>query len=222
MRKLFTFICVAFMPLLMNSVFAQDTLIAWTFPSTSADSLADAGVAALSYSTRYISCQYGHANGRIPISYTATGAGGGSDKCAMATGWTNDPDSANWMVKFKTTGYSNLMVYSKQLSDGTNPGPRDFKVQYKLPGASSPWIDLGTTVTCANDWTTGVVNGVSLPATCDNQSSQVGVRWMVNSQLDINGNALLSTGISEIDDIVITGTSTVGINETGSENIIKV
>jgi hypothetical protein len=219
MKKTFTIICLAIMPFLSNFVHAQDTIIAWTFPSTSADKYADAGVAALSYSSRYISCQYGYlAIDSTSINYSTNGSLGSPDKCAQATGWTNNPDSANWMVKFKTSGYANLKLYSKQQGGGSYPGPKDFKVQYKLPG-SNPWVDL-TTVTCANDWTTGVVNGIDLPATCNNLGSQVGIRWMVTSQLDINGGTLLSTGISKIDDIVITGTSTVGINEL-EESFIK-
>ena len=219
MKKFFTIICLAFLPFLTNSVFAQDTLIGWTFPSTSADKFADVGQTSLSFATRYISCQYGYlAADTISINYSTNGSLGSPDKCAQATGWTTNPDSANWMVKFKTTGYGNLKLYSKQQSGNSNPGPKDFKIQYKLPGSTNPWIDLpGGTITCANDWTTGVANGISLPATCNNQSSQVGIRWMVTSQLDINGNALLTTGINKIDDIYITGTSTVGINEYKSE-----
>jgi hypothetical protein len=221
MKKRFMVFCLAFMPFLMNSVFAQDTIIAWTFPSTSADKYADAGISG--YLSRYISCQYGYlAADTISINYTTAGFPGLPDKCAMATGWTNNLDSANWMVKFITTGYGSLKLYSKQMSDATNPGPRDFKVQYKLPGAN-PWVDLtGGTITCANDWTTGVVNGIDLPVSCNGQNGKVGIRWMVTSQLDINGNALLSTGISKIDNIVVTGIPTAGINEPESGSLIRI
>jgi hypothetical protein len=224
MKRIFTIFCMAFMSLFATSVFAQDTLVAWTFPSTSADKYADFGVAALGYSSRFISCQYGYlAADTISIDYTTNGSLGSPDKCAKAVNWTLNPDSANWMVKFKTAGYGNLKLYSKQQGGGSNPGPRDFKVQYKLPGSTSPWIDLpGGTITCANDWTTGVVNGIDLPATCENQSSQVGIRWIVTSQIDITGGTLLSTGISKIDDIVITGTVLAGVNEIGSVNTVNI
>ena len=154
------------------------------------------------------------------IDYTTNGFLGLPDKCAKAIDWTLNPDSANWMVKFKTTGYENLKLYSKQQGGGSSPGPRDFKVQYKLSG-SNPWVDL-TTVTCANNWTSGVVNGIDLPVACNNQSSQISIRWMVTSQLDINGATLLSSGISKIDDIVVTGTLIVGVNEIGSESPVSI
>jgi hypothetical protein len=217
MKRIFTILTLAILPFLVN---AQDTIVAWTFPSTSADSLSDVYISA--NLGRYLSCQYGTwgkpSYHSIHSDYTTDGFLGAPDKCGMATGWDNGADSAYWMVKFKTTGYGSLMLYSKQYSDATNPGPKDFKVQYKLPGSSSPWVDL-TTVTCANDWTTGVVNGISIPAACNNQSSQVSIRWLLTSNLDINSNTLLSTGINKIDNIVIKGTSTVGISAYESELI---
>ncbi|HNW98588.1 MAG TPA: T9SS type A sorting domain-containing protein [Bacteroidales bacterium] len=223
MKKIFTILCLAVMPFLTSNSFAQDTLAAWTFPSTSADSLVD--VAPSLNSSRYISCQYGtwgattyHA---ITTDYTTNGSLGSPDKCAKATGWNDGADSAYWMIKLKTTGYGNLKLYSKQQGGGSNPGPRDFKVQYKLPGSTSPWVDL-TTVTCANDWTTGVVNGITIPSACDNQSSQISIRWLVSSNIDINGGTVLSTGISKIDDIIITGVVSTGIAETENESLIKV
>ena len=225
MKKIITIFCMAVMPLFMNSVFAQDTIVGWSFPSTSADSIADVGITL--NATRYLSCQYG-TYGKpsyysIPSNYTTNGSLGSPDKCAQATGWAGAADSAYWMVKFKTTGYGTLTLFSKQQAGGSNPGPRDFKVQYKLPGSTSPWIDLtGGTITCANNWTSGVVNGLSLPSTCDNQSSQISIRWLLTSNLDINGNALLSTGISKLDDIYIIGSPTSGISVPDVETYISV
>ena len=195
---------------------AQDTIVKWTFPSTSADSLADGGLTI--NAARYISAQYGTwatASYRaILLDYTTNGSLGAPDKCAKATGWNDGADSSCWIVKFKTTGYGSLKLYSKQQSGGSFPGPKDWKVQYKLPGNTSPWIDLpGGTVTCANDWTTGAVNGLDLPATCNNLSGNVAIRWVLTSNLDINGATLLATGINKIDDIIVTGTSTAGIEE---------
>jgi len=202
-----------------NFVSAQDTIVSWTFPSTSADRFAD--VAIPLNATRYISAQYGYLQAdSLSIDYTTEGFQGLPDKCAMTIGWTNNPDSANWMVKFKTTGYGDLKLYSKQFSDSSFAGPRDFKVQYKLPGGNQ-WVDL-TTITVSSDWTTGVVNGIVLPSACNNLSQQVGIRWILTSGLDINGNALLSTGKSKIDDIIITGSPITCINELQSENLIKI
>lgn len=222
MRKIFTFIFVAFMPLLMNSLLAQDTLVAWTFPASSAaDSVAN--IYNTHNSGRYLSCQYGTYG--VPSYFsihsdTTLGANPPS-KCLMAADWANGADSAYWMVKFYTTGNENLKLYSMQESDGTLPGPKDFKVQYKLHGTTT-WVDIPSgTIVCANNWTSGVLNGIDIPAACNNQTSQISIRWLQTSNLDINGNTLLSTGINKIDNIIITGTSDVGI-VADEESLIKV
>jgi hypothetical protein len=225
MKRIFTILTLAIMPFLANSVFAQDTIVSWSFPSTSADSLVDKSIAL--NSSRYISCQYGtygttsyHA---ITIDYTTNGYLGSPDKSAKTIGWNDGTDSAYYMVKFKTTGYGSLKLSSKQQAGGSNPGPRDFKVQYKLTGSTSPWIDItGGTIICANDWTTGVLNGIDIPSACDNQSSQLSIRWLQTSNLDYQGNVLLATGISKIDDIVVTGTVITGIDNSDSERFINI
>jgi hypothetical protein len=223
MKKLFTLFCLAILPFFTTVVNAQDTLAAWTFPSTSADSLVDVSISL--NSSRYISCQYGTWGAPsyydIPIDYTKNGSLGSPDKCANAVGWNNGIDSTYWMIKFKSTGYNNLMLYSKQQAGGTNPGPRDFQVQWKLSG-SNIWTDLGSALVCANDWTSAEVNGASLPTDCDNQSSSVSIRWVVTSNFDINGNALDTTGISKIDDIIITGTLITGIEIPETESFISI
>jgi hypothetical protein len=224
MKRIFTIFCMAFMPLFASSVFAQDTIVAWTFPSGSADSLVDKAISI--NSTRYISCQYGTSGPlyvKIPIDYTTNGYLGSPDKCAKATNWDNGVDSTSWMVKMKTTGYDNLVLYSRMQSGNTNPGPRDFIVQWKVSG-STVWTDLLLdTLVCANDWASAFVNGVSLPAACNNMSSgSVSIRWVVISTLDINGTTLLSTGLNKIDNIVVTGTPVTGIQEAASVSPVTI
>jgi hypothetical protein len=202
----------------------QDTIVAWTFPATSADSLTDVAISL--NSSRYISCQYGTSGSTsyyaVPIDYSTYGSLGNPDKCAKTTGWNNAVDSMYYMVKFKTTGYANLKLYSKQQGGGTNPGPRDFKVQYKLSG-SNVWNDIpGGTIVCANNWTSGVLNGIDLPVACNNSTNQISIRWLITSNLDINGNALLSTGISKIDDIVVMGSLSTGLSDAAIDTDISI
>jgi hypothetical protein len=219
MRRIFTLLVMALLPFLGN---AQDTIVAWTFPSTSADSMVDKAISL--NTSRYISCQIGTwgapTYSGVFTDYTTNGSLGSPDKCAKATCWNNQADSMYWMVKFKTTGYGSLKLYSKIQAGGSNPGPRDFVVQYKLSGATI-WNNLDTLV-CANDWTSGAVNGLSLPAACENSSSNVSVRWLITSNFDINGGTLLSTGICKIDDIIVTGTPAVGIEEPDPKTIITI
>ncbi len=222
MRKIITILFVVLVSL--NQAFSQDTIITWTFPSASADSMVDGGLSI--NSSRYISAEYGTYNTptwhAIPIDYTTNGSLGSPDKCAKTVGWDNAVDSAFYMIKFKSTGYGSLKLSSKQQAGGNNPGPRDFKAQYKLSGTTT-WVDItGGSIVCANDWTTGVLASVDLPAACDNQSSNVSVRWLITSNLDLNGTPLTAAGISKLDDILITGTSLSGVEMNQMGNNIDV
>lgn len=198
-----------------GKVLAQDTIAAWTFPVSSPDSLMDQGLPM--NDGRYLSCEFGTWDTpsyyELNIDYSSDGSMGTPDKCAEVTGLEAGADSICWIIKFKTEGYESLKLYSKQSSDANNPGPKDFKVQYKISG-TSVYTDLSNgTVVCSNDWTTGVVDGIPLPPECENLSGKVTIRWMQTSNLDVNGNALLASGISRIDDIVITGVQMVGVND---------
>ncbi|MFU8844964.1 MAG: T9SS type A sorting domain-containing protein [Bacteroidales bacterium] len=209
MKKTMTTITIIAWMIITGSSYAQDTIAAWIFPEYSADSLVDVSIE--TNANRFLSCEYGTygtpAYYALTIDYAATGADGGTDKCAKTTGWENGADSIYWMVKFRTPGYENLKVYSKQKSEMATPGPRDFVVQYKMPGSSSPWNDLsGGTIVCTDDWSAGSVNGIDLPAECNDMSSNISLRWIVTSNTDINGNPVQADGSSLIDDIVITGT----------------
>jgi hypothetical protein len=214
MRKKITLLSLAFVLFSAMQINAQDTIAAWIFPTGSADDVVDVSLPI--NSSRYISCEYGTWGAtsfyELNISYIE-GFEGTPDSCASVSGMENGADSICWMLKFKTEGYHNLKLYSKQKSDATYPGPADFKVQYRLSGGTD-WHDLtGGSVSCANDWTTGVLNGVSLPDTCNDLSINVSLRWIQTSNLDPSGNAVLATGISMIDDIVVTGELISGVND---------
>jgi hypothetical protein len=212
MRKKITLLSLAFVLFSAMQINAQDTIAAWTFPAGSADDVVDVSLPI--NSSRYISCEYGTWGAssfyELNISYIE-GFEGTPDSCASASGMENGADSICWMLKFKTVGYHNLKLYSKQKADATNPGPADFKVQYKLSGWTE-WLDLPNgTISCADDWTTGVLNGVSLPDTCNDLSINVSLRWLQTSNLDHNGSAVLASGISMIDDIIVTGDLIAGV-----------
>jgi len=103
----------------------------------------------------------------------------------------------DWNIEFSTEGYENIKISSIQWSDATTfstTGPTEFKLQWSTDG--STWSDVsGGTITVAEDWTTGVLNGLSLPNNINDESS-VYIRWL---------NTTTETGYSAIDDIVITG-----------------
>ena len=171
---------------------AQDTIVQWTFPTE--DGTADGGVIQ-SNLTRQIET----AGGTSDIQFK----NGATTKAAQATGWDNGNDEKKWKVEFETTGYGNLKLSSKISSGGQNPGPRDFKVQYKLDDGS--WTDVeNSNFQTANDWTTGVLFELDLPNECDNKSL-LKIRWIMTSDTASDGTILAETGISKIDDIFISG-----------------
>jgi hypothetical protein len=120
---------------------------------------------------------------------------------ASVSGWDGGNNAKFWQIDIATLGYSNLKLSSVQRS--SNTGPKDFKVQYKI--GSGSWTDVpGAAVTVANNWTTGVLNNVTLPAACNNQASVL-IRWIMTSNLQVNSGNVASTGTSGIDNILING-----------------
>ncbi|MFA6482789.1 MAG: T9SS type A sorting domain-containing protein, partial [Bacteroidales bacterium] len=103
-------------------------------------------------------------------------------------------------------------VSSKQTAGGTEPGPRDFKLQYRL-GTGGTWTDIsGGTIVTGNDWATGVLDKLVLPEECSSQNS-IFLRWLMTSNLDINGAVIVASGKAKIDDILVTGETASGIEE---------
>ena len=82
MKRIFTQMLILCLPLWATNIFAQDTIVGWTFPSTSADSIADFSAGTLN-TTRYLSCQYGTwgkpSYHSIPTDYTTNGSLGTID-----------------------------------------------------------------------------------------------------------------------------------------------
>ncbi|MFH1297474.1 MAG: T9SS type A sorting domain-containing protein, partial [Bacteroidota bacterium] len=132
----------------------------------------------------------------------------------------NGADDKFWSIKFKAENYGNFKVSSKQSSGGNNPGPRDFKLQWRLSGGIWEDVDDGT-ITVANDWTTGVVTNLPVPITGQGSSS-IYIRWIMTSNTNSTGGTVESTGIAKIDDILVTGVNTLGVTEVLMTNRISV
>lgn len=184
-----------------NFTFAQVNLAKWTFPSGTAghpDSATTANLSAL------ITAE----GGASAIDYTTNGA---ATKCAQATNWDNGANTKFWQILVSTNGYKNIKLSSKQRSGGANPGPRDFKAQYKIASAGS-WTDItGTDMNVMNDWT-AELNNVALPLECSDQDSLY-VRWITTTDTTSTGVIIVSSGISKIDDICVSGELISEINE---------
>uniref|UniRef100_UPI00114C87B5 T9SS type A sorting domain-containing protein n=1 Tax=Rhodohalobacter halophilus TaxID=1812810 RepID=UPI00114C87B5 len=132
----------------------------------------------------------------------SAGAGGFS---LNSNSWAaEDSIPKYWMITLSTENLENILLSSKQYGSGT--GPRDFVLQVSLD--SENWADVpGGEIEVGTNWTTGVVEQLSLPALVDNQPT-VYVRWLLNSDERIDPDSddpIASGGTSRIDDIIITG-----------------
>ncbi|WP_100333111.1 immunoglobulin-like domain-containing protein [Bacillus alkalisoli] len=136
----------------------------------------------------------------------ATGTGyvaghGSSSRAINSNGWHNTGEEKYWFIEFSTLGYKNVTLSSKQF--GSNTGPRDFVVQYSLDGTN--WTEVANTnVTVGNNWTSGVLNNISLPQEVENQEN-VYVRWLNTSNVSINSGIVGSGGTNRMEDVVISG-----------------
>lgn len=145
------------------------------------------------------------------------------DFAAAVDGWNDGADNKFWSVKFKAAGFSNMKIYSKQSSDPAAPGPRYWKIQVKK-SSSGAWTDVvNGDIDVMDDWNTGVADALDLPAILDDPgSTSLYVRWIVISDESSTGVTVLPQGISMIDDIMITGINSVGIETVIFGNEIDV
>lgn len=196
MKKRLLFISV-FFALASLMAQAQDTIVAWTFPTGNlSDTIADKGIT-------------GNVNSRTIMHEGGTGATtmvpGDGTYAEEVTGWNNGDTVKFWSIKFKAENYHDLVLYSKQKSDGTLYGPRDWKVQYKW--GATPWTDIGGgTVVCNSAWNMGVVNALPIPVAVPGGTS-IYIRWIMTSNIALDLNPVLPTGKAAIDNIIILGTA---------------
>lgn len=203
MKKLLLFFAGA--SLMFFNVFGQTEIVKWSFTTgQSSDTFPTISNPLNSmYAIRSV--------GTTTI--TITNGQGSGDYAATATGWDNGADAKYWYVSFVTTGYNGIRISSKQRAGGTNGGPVDFKVQYKIDMSGS-WTDVPNgTVTSGNNWTAGVVSNLSLPQECEDQPLPVSVRWIMVTNNDINGGSVAATGVSKIDDIIVTGNAITTVDD---------
>jgi hypothetical protein len=205
MKKL---LLIAVLLPLFYFVQAQEEIVKWTFPNNLITDTIQNSTNALNLT------QVIRVVGAGPI----TMKNGSTTYAAQATNWDNGMNTKFWYIRFLTTGYGQVQISSKQSAGGTNGGPVDFKIQYKI-GSSGIWNDVRSdTVKLANNWTSGVISNLDLPAECQNQTDLVYIRWIMVSNKDINPNTgnVTAAGISKIDDIVVTGMPLAGIRDQKS------
>lgn len=197
---------------------AQDTIVGWTFPQAlDTSAYSNFGIAS-NLGTRFIAAEDTGA-----VERTITWTNGVTDYAATAEEWTGGDSVKFWSIKFKAQGYENLVVYSRQRSGGNNPGPKYFKLQYRFSGGEYMDIPGSDTITVANDWTTGVVSNLALPADCNDTSVSIYLRWLMITNTASNGSTVNDSGISKIDDIFILGSPvSSGLNQNNAEITLNI
>jgi hypothetical protein len=204
-----------FLAALTTAVFSQDTITGWNFPVNSGpDSLnANMGLPGnLGYDLRFEMT-----DSTLNTIFFETGA---TTFGAATANWDNGANDKFWSIKFKADGYSDFKLYSKQHSCGSYPGPRDFKLQWRLSGGD--WEDIPNgTVVVAEDWITGVIDALPVPITGQGTTS-IYIRWLMTSDINILGGTVTATGKSMIDDILVTAVNPAGKEEALFTNRISI
>jgi hypothetical protein len=191
-----TFILLAALIFMAAVSNAQVLIVKWTFPTGAAtDSIADGGLPVNLDKAIHTE------GGTSAIDFSKNGT---TTKAAQATGWDNGSALKCWVVKVNTVGHENLKLSSKMQSGGNNPGPKDYKVQFRTSEAGD-WVDVpDAIITVANDWETGVLDSIPLPAGCNGQT-ELYLRWIMTSNTNSQGGTVDAGGINKIDDIYVTG-----------------
>jgi hypothetical protein len=203
MKKTFTLLAALLMAAFISQ--GQVLIVKWTFPTGAAtDSIADGGLPVNLDKAIHTE------GGTSAIDFSKNGV---TTKAAQATGWNDGAGSKCWVVKVNTVDHDNLKISSKMQSGGNNPGPKDYKLQFKTSEAGN-WQDVpGAIITVANDWETGVLDSVPLPADCNGQAN-LHLRWIMTSNTNSQGGTVEAGGINKIDDIYITGkVASTGLKE---------
>ncbi len=204
--KKFTLIFVVIM--FTGVVYAQnEVVVGWTFPGDSA--VADTGIAV--NLDKEITTMGGTSEIQLKNGYET--------KAAQATGWNEGMDTKAWVVSFSTEGYSDLTIGSRQSSGGSDPGPKNYKIQYSIDVGTS-WTDIpGSDIIVENDWETSFIENLELPDDCENMSELM-IRWiMTTNEASGAGGNVLETGKSKIDEIFIKGEVLNSVKEHLNFNI---
>ncbi|MCC6385382.1 MAG: hypothetical protein LC117_07870 [Bacteroidia bacterium] len=188
-----TSLIISFLVLSVYSIsLAQQIVTEWNFPNNPDDATVD--VSNPLNTTAVLITQ----GGTGALGFTQAGA---TTRSANCTNWASGSGLKWWEITINTIGCNNLEISSKQYSSAT--GPRDFRIDYRI-GAGA-WTAL-VNVTVATNWTSGVVLSNALPITCENQPA-VSFRWIMTSNIAVNGSAVAAGGNTRIDDISVSWNS---------------
>jgi len=205
---MFLSICLMF----FTSVRAQDTLVGWTFPEGTHNAIANIGNV-LNKGGMFIEAD---SINEIPFVKSISFAlNGYLTKSASTVLWDHAKDLKCWKFSCDATGYKSLKIYARVSSDSNQPGPRDFKMQYRMGCCSPIWHDIPDVdpFIVSTDWTTGFLNGIVIPSDADNMAG-FQMRFVCNSDTATDGTILKTSSRSLIDEVYVTGSKISSINES--------
>lgn len=135
---------------------------------------------------------------------------GYATKSLNSNQWDNEETDRYWLVSFSTKNFENLSFNVSLRSSGT--GPRDFKIQYSTDGAN--FIDLSEIITLTDTKSLKAIDTIALPAAAADQE-KVYLRVLrastkAVSLKDGEEQEIVNTGVSNINNIVVTGDSIDG------------
>jgi hypothetical protein len=208
LRKLLIIALILIFPLICRS---QEIVAGWTFKKgINSELSADTGTV---YNKHICKLEALDTNGVHRAIEFKNGIYAPNDYAAMSQQWDKGSNKKFWQIVFISKGYENLTLFSKQMSGESRTGPKYFQPQYKF--GSSDWMDIPDSklIEVANDWTTGVIDNLTLPATLANLNDSIYIRWLMITNINIDGDSVYAIGTSKIDDIFILGTPAVGVEE---------
>lgn len=127
-----------------------------------------------------------------------------SSKGYGISGWDNGSGTKAWVIQLSTRNYENLTLAMQARSSGT--GPRDFAVQYSIGGGSWTAIQNSAYSLKNANLADCYPAPLALPGTLSNSDS-VRLRLIMSDNTNFNGTGDVgSTGTSNINNVVITGT----------------
>ena len=175
----------------VNPLIEPEVIVGWTFP------VADNRGADLG-----LEVNIGNEISREPeFAGTFNFYTGVTTQAVSTSSWADGSGTKYWHIEFSTIGYGNLTLSSAQRS--SNTGPKDFKIEYKI--GSGNWTEVeGSSITCADNFTSGLISDIALPEILNNKNS-VSLRWVMTSNTAVGGAAVASAGASRIDNIFIKG-----------------
>lgn len=134
-------------------------------------------------------------------SSTANGTADFATGSLKTTNWNSE--EAYWQISFSSKNFKDLTFNASLRSSGT--GPANFRVAYSTDGNN--FVDLTETIVVTKSVVP--ISTVTLPELAADQDNLV-IRVYKYDNVSINGEEVAASGVSNINNIVVTGTSIDG------------